>query len=118
MLIIFIESSIPAEFYPKVDLINADKLVHMAIYGFFAMLCYISLIHLKSENTFSKNPFAWTLIITCLYGASDELHQLFTPNRSCEFLDWAADAAGAIIAVLLIKYLLKNKMKLFRSADI
>jgi VanZ family protein len=116
LLIIFAESSMPAEFYPQVDIFNADKILHICIYGLLGLLCYISLIHVKSTNTFSENPLTWTLIITSLYGASDELHQWFVPNRSCEFWDWLADAIGAIAAVLIIKYFLSKKMKLFLNS--
>ena len=118
LLIIFAESSIQGDFYPKVDIFNADKILHVCIYGLLGLLCYISLIHLKPGNTFSNNPVMWTLIIGMLYGASDEFHQLFVPNRSCDFWDWVADAGGVILAVLVIKYFLSRKMKLFKGAAI
>jgi VanZ family protein len=37
-------------------------------------------------------------LITSAYGASDEFHQSFVPNRSCDVLDWAADTFGGFIA--------------------
>ena len=104
------------DFYPKVDIFNADKILHICIYGLLGLLCYVSLIHLNTKNTFSLNPVKWTLIIGIIYGASDEFHQLFVPNRSCDFWDWVADATGVILAVLVIKYFLSRKMKLFRGA--
>ncbi len=117
LLIIFAESSMPGDFYPQVDIINADKILHMGIYGLLAMLCYISLIHIEKVNTFTANPFTWTLIIGSLYGASDEFHQLFVPKRSCDIWDWVADTSGVIIAVILIKYFLSRKMKLFGRTE-
>ena len=113
LLVIFAESSMPGDFYPQVDIVNVDKILHMGIYGLLAMLCYISLIHTEKVNTFTANPLMWTLIIGSLYGVSDEFHQLFVPNRSCDFWDWVADASGVIIAVILIKNFLSKKMKLF-----
>jgi VanZ family protein len=113
MFVIFAESSLPGDFYPSVDIFNADKILHIGIYGLLGLLCYISLIHVNGSNTFSNNPLLWTLVICSFYGASDEFHQLFTPKRSCDFWDWVSDTIGAILAVLVIKYFLSRKMKLF-----
>lgn len=38
------------------------------------------------------------IILTSLYGITDEVHQLFVTTRSGEILDWIADAAGAATA--------------------
>jgi VanZ family protein len=53
------------------------------------------------------------VIFVSLYGASDEFHQYFVPNRDCEFWDWLADFGGAVIMAMLIKYYLSKKFKLF-----
>jgi VanZ family protein len=36
-----------------------------------------------------------------LYGASDEVHQLFVRNRSSDPVDWAADTLGVLAGVAL-----------------
>jgi len=115
MAIIFIQSSLPALTLPKVELISADKIAHMGVYGLLAILCYISLIHISQRNTFYYRALSWSMVITSLYGASDEFHQYFVPNRSSEIQDWLADFAGALVAVLIIKYFLQRKFKLFRK---
>ncbi|MBZ0204294.1 MAG: VanZ family protein [Ignavibacteria bacterium] len=112
-MIIFIQSSFPAIELPKVEFFSADKIVHMGVYGMLAMLCYISLVHADKQNLITSSPLLWTSIICILYGASDEIHQYFVPNRSSELLDWGADILGVIIAILLIKYLLSNRSILF-----
>lgn len=94
-----------------------DKVIHMGVFGLLAALCYISFIHLTSNNAFSKNAFMWTAIICIVYGASDEIHQYFVPYRSSEVQDWAADVAGVIIMLLIIRYFLSGRMKLFRKAE-
>ena len=40
---------------------------------------------------------ACLVAIACasLYGASDEIHQLFVPERMCDPVDWMVDTAGA-----------------------
>jgi VanZ family protein len=40
-----------------------------------------------------------TVLVTTLYGVSDELHQMFVPGRSADVYDVVADAAGALAAV-------------------
>jgi len=114
MLIIFVQSSFPSIELPKVEFISTDKLIHMGVFGLLTALCYVSLIHIEKENMFSSKPFLWSFIICSLYGASDEIHQYFVPNRSSEIQDWLADVAGAIIMVLVIKYFLRKKYILFR----
>lgn len=113
-LVIFIQSSYPAIEVPQIEVISTDKLLHMGVFGLLAMLCYISIIHLEKENIFTDKPLIWSLIICALYGASDEIHQYFVPNRSAEYLDWAADIIGIIIAVIIINYYFKNKYVLFQ----
>ena len=79
------------------------------------MTCYISLIHQNSFITLRKHPVVFSVIISSLYGITDELHQLFVPNRSCEFTDWMADFAGCIMMGLIIKYILSKKIKIFNT---
>jgi VanZ family protein len=117
MVIIFVQSSLPAIELPPVDIIGTDKLIHAGIYGLLGALCYISLIHVSKENIFTRFPLIWTAIIVSLYGASDEYHQSFVPYRSAEVLDWVADAVGAILIVLLIRYFLMKRFKFFGKID-
>lgn len=118
LIIIFFESSFPADTYPKIEIWSADKIVHMGVYGILAALCYISLIHLEKFSFLARNALVMTIIICSLYGVTDEFHQYFIPNRDCEFWDWLADFAGIIIMLLLIKYYLSKKYDLFKSNEI
>ncbi|HMT12830.1 MAG TPA: VanZ family protein [Ignavibacteria bacterium] len=115
LLIIFIQSSFPAVELPKVEVFSADKIVHMGVYGLLAALCFISFIHIEKQNLFTGSAYLWSAIITILYGASDEIHQYFVPNRSSELQDWLADIAGIIIMLALIKLFLSKKMRLFKK---
>ena len=118
MVIIFVQSSFPAIELPEVEVISADKIAHMGVYGLLAVLCYISLIHLTENNTFSLSPFSWSFVIASLYGATDEIHQYYVPNRSSEIQDWLADVTGIVIMVLLIKFYLQYRISfLKRSYD-
>jgi VanZ family protein len=44
--------------------------------------------------------FAWAIAVT--YGASDEWHQSFVPNRHAEWRDLQADAIGACAAAVAV----------------
>lgn len=54
-----------------------------------------------------------SFIITALYAASDEFHQLFIEGRACRFFDWLVDCSGAACAiiVLYIIILIVSKIK-------
>lgn len=86
-------SSVPLPSY-------SDKLIHFIVFG---LLCLMICWTLSSFTIGNKWIYKIILAIgiTSLYGASDELHQLFTPNRSVEILDWLADTAGAATAGFL-----------------
>lgn len=115
LIIIFIESSFPASVYPKIEIWSSDKLVHICVYGLLAALSYLSLIHQDKFPYLAKNALIFAIIISAVYGASDEFHQLFVPNRDCEFWDWLADLTGAAIMVLLIKFYLRRKWGMFKN---
>ena len=72
--------------------VGADKLIHAAVY---ATLCGLLLWAAQAVN--AGVAFVW-VAITALYGASDEIHQIWVPQRSSDVLDWLADAAGAVLA--------------------
>lgn len=115
LLTIFIQSSFPAVGLPESKYISVDKLVHMGVFGLLTFLCYISIVHLERKNIFTEKPIMWSAIICIIYGASDEIHQLFVLNRSAEVQDWIADVIGTIIACLIIKYFLKKRYILFKG---
>jgi VanZ family protein len=77
---------------PQLD--GLDKVEHFTAYG---LLAYLS----ARGCAASRLPPAWGLVLACLYGVSDELHQAFVPGRSADVFDWMADAAGAAAALYL-----------------
>ncbi len=116
-LTIFIQSSFPAIELPKVEIISFDKVVHMGVFGVLAGLCYISLLNIHSRNILTNNIYLSAGILSIIYGATDEIHQYFVPNRSSEVQDWLADVVGIIIALLVIRYFLSKRFKLFRNTS-
>lgn len=56
-------------------------------------------------STFNKKNFWIALIICVLYAASDEIHQMFVPGRSCRLTDVFIDASGSLTGELVFIYL-------------
>lgn len=47
-------------------------------------------------------------ILSSLYGATDEFHQIFTPGRSCDPADWLVDTLAALIGAAIVAIVLKH----------
>ena len=75
---------------------NKDKIEHFAAYTIF---WFCTLLPLRYGHGLSlAKSIVIAVVLTSAYGASDELHQRFVPNRSCDVLDWIADSFGGFIA--------------------
>ena len=55
---------------------------------------------------FALNSNLISIIVSYLYGVTDEIHQLFTPGRTSKFTDTLFDLSGIIIGFLALKYIL------------
>ena len=95
MAVIFVLSSIP-------DLGGlpgglSDKTGHFLGYGLLAALVLRALAGGRLRGVTWKRAVL-AVALCSLYGASDELHQLFVRGRSSDVLDWAADSLGAALS--------------------
>jgi VanZ family protein len=102
-------SSIPQDGLPD----NLGVWSYIAHFTEYAILSGLMLgaLYKKWENI--RKYAVVTIGISSLYGASDEFHQLFVAGRYCDVNDWITDTAGAIlgavIAILVIGFLIKRK---------
>ena len=78
---------------------NFDKVEHLGAYGLLGLLVAHA-VRRGSAPTLPKTALL-AILITSAYGASDEFHQRFVPNRSCDMWDWAADTVGGALAVVV-----------------
>lgn len=94
-VVLFAQSSIPGDDIPAfIPVVGWDKVIHLVLYGILAWLAM--------RGRAAGPPAAWIIWLLCVaYGASDEAHQLFVPGRFASVWDLAADALGALLAVLL-----------------
>lgn len=106
-VMLFTATSIPVERLPSLGL--SDKINHLIAFFLLAILLYLTLIYQRKSRFLYEKAAIATIIICMLYGAIDEIHQLFIPGRFAEILDWVADGSGAILGVFLV-YFLKNKL--------
>jgi VanZ family protein len=99
-------TSLPANDIPALGLY--DKFYHLGAYTVLSFLLSLTLIfQRKSKFLFEKAGVA-AIVISSVYGALDEIHQLFVPGRSAEILDWTADLIGACIGVYIIYLMIKR----------
>jgi VanZ family protein len=100
MGVIFLLSAQP---HLQTDLGTIDtigrKLVHFAEYGLLTFLWWRAL---RTRMDPRRAAFA-ALVLSSLYAASDEFHQIFVEGRSGSPVDWAIDTAGAAAATLRLR---------------
>ena len=79
---------------PLPSVLGWDKLQHTAAYAVGGALIARALGR--------GGRFPWLAVaLGSLYGASDEVHQLFVRNRSSDPVDWMADTLGVLAGVAL-----------------
>ncbi|GBE20586.1 vanZ like family protein [archaeon BMS3Abin17] len=85
-------------FGPGISRINMlSTLYHFSAFFCFALFLQIS--SLKGKKKYAI--FILALIISIIYGITDELHQYFIPGRDSSFFDIGVDALGALSSSLI-----------------
>lgn len=95
MALIWMLSSIPKT-APIMIFQMQDKLVHLVEYGILAILSFYSILR-TWPHWQKRTVFLLSVFLAALWGAIDEWHQSFVPNRNADIMDAVADALGAII---------------------
>jgi VanZ family protein len=99
LLATFILSSIPGSRLPRLEW-NSDKLLHAVEFAVIGAL----LVRLLGRTSWGASRPAVALltasVLASVWGALDELHQLLTPYRACDWRDWIADTGGGLLGAL------------------
>jgi VanZ family protein len=91
---IFWISSQPQPFLAPPSWLGMDKVAHALAYaGLGLLLCRAC----SGSGLPWAAAFAISVLAASIYGASDEWHQSFVPNRAADPLDWLADSVGATV---------------------
>ena len=100
--LIYFISSLEKSHIPPLRIISMDKVIHIieyCVYSFFARLALESITNIK----FAFNKTYVAFMITVLFGASDEIHQIFVCGRYASVYDFLADVFGGIIGLFLFQ---------------
>lgn len=89
----------------------ARKFAHFSLFallGFFVFLSVITYDKIKF-----KVKLIFSILISAVYAASDEVHQLFVKGRSCELRDFFVDIVGSFLGIIiaLAAFVLFSKIK-------
>ncbi len=93
-----------------------DKALHLTEYGGLGALFALAL---RASGARGWRAILLAAVATSLYGATDELHQAFVPNRSCDIHDWLADPLGAALgaSAMALALRLRRPRASIRPAD-
>lgn len=104
-VILLAATSFPTDAIPSFGV--SDKFLHFAAYFCLGILLNLSLIF-QNKYSFLKRKSTWyTIFIGAIYGIIDEIHQHYIPGRSMEFLDFAADFLGLVLAGVFLIFLMR-----------
>ena len=76
-----------------------DKLAHAIEYFGLGVVVFRAVAGGLGARVTAARAMA-TMIIAVAYGVSDEVHQIFVPERTADARDLLADAAGASVALI------------------
>lgn len=65
----------------------------------------------KPVNALSKWAPTIAAALSSVYGVTDEFHQIFTPGRSCDPMDWLVDTLAATLGALICYAVLRKLRK-------
>jgi len=84
---------------------------HLGEYFVLGLLIYYGLV----KTTRLQRPFALTVVLCTVYGATDEFHQYFVPGRSADIFDLINDAIGAAMAMAGLNLYQTRKERSFQT---
>lgn len=95
----------PLPFVPR-GILTHDKLLHALAYAVLGLLVCRALL---AGGVLPRRAVLLALLIASAYGITDEIHQMYVPNREADVADWAADTIGAALGALLAAYLRRRR---------
>ncbi|MEJ2658976.1 MAG: VanZ family protein [Desulfobacterales bacterium] len=108
-LLIFVQSSYPS---PKIEpnLPYIDKVLHFMGYALLGAL-FLRAFYTTRIKHHLILIFALSVLLSGLYGISDEIHQSFVPYRDADTMDALADILGSAFGAGVFLLWFKNYLK-------
>lgn len=103
VIIMLILSSIPGSGIPSSPVIPVDKIAHFTEYLVFAALLGRYIYFKKNRALIATLLIVF--IVSIVYSALDELHQLYIPYRDCSYEDLIADILGVLFGLLAFRFI-------------
>lgn len=97
MGIIFLMSARPSVPVPPV-FAGQDKFMHAVTYAVLGLLW--ARAWLPRGKPLLWRHVAGVTLLCAVYGATDEIHQLYVPGRDASVLDWMADFVGGLLGAV------------------
>lgn len=98
-LLIFIQSSYPSPesifVFPYID-----KVAHFVVYAILGVLFFRAFRTWRFKEKINM-VILLSILLSSLYGLSDEIHQSFLPYRDADIIDFFADVAGSVCGVYI-----------------
>lgn len=92
---------------------HMDKIVHFSFYCGAAFLGCFALVERFKDILSRKKVFFISFLFSVIYGIIIEVLQMtFTESRHGDILDVLANTCGAVVGVLLVKFVFSGKMRL------
>ncbi|MBX7149442.1 VanZ family protein [bacterium] len=94
----------------------ADKVIHFCEYFILGIFLARSLAWEARYHHMRRRWRYLFLLVIPVLGISDEIHQLFVPNRMFDLLDFTADVLGAYSGLIVAWKIYKKKFHLQENA--
>ena len=115
MVIVFLFSSTPQKSIPSLSLWSftvSSTVKHIGEYFILSLLIFLWLINTERFKPVYFHVFLITVVVSSIYGITDELHQTLVPTRYGTVPDMLSNFFGSIlIAPLVALHAQKNKNK-------
>lgn len=103
--IYYLSSGVQLQIPALEDFPEQDKILHACGYG---ILAFASWQVFRNWQIFNR-PWLWAWCYVALFGASDEWHQYYVPDRYSDVWDWVADVSGAALVLLAAEFIQRRR---------